>query len=287
MQLRYDNLLIYYEPQYSLSKSAKWKTLKLSNLHAAKTYTGSVTTHTKKRISKAINLLLQSAERKVFINPITHKKEVFKLNFITLTISGNERKLSAKEGYSLLLKPFLQWLTKTHNVNTYIWKAELQRNGQLHYHITTTTWIHWSTIRNKWNYLLSKNSLLDNYQKKHKHSNANSTDVHKVYKIRNISAYLHKELTKSLQNIDSTTGKIWDCSNNIKGQPYFRIDFDDEHEKMLLRIADVMKLTETVHDQFILIKGTKHISKMILNKVEINDYAKYIDKLRRTKTLLS
>lgn len=284
LQLRHDAILLYYEPQYSHSKSAKWKQRKLNNFKEKKGYTGTVTRHTKKRISKAINIMLQTAEQKIIFNPVSHRKEKFKINFITLTISSKERHITANEGYTMLLKPFLKWLTKTKSVNTYIWKAELQKNGQLHYHITTTTWIHWKEIRNKWNYLLAKNGMLKQYAKEHKHANANSTDVHKVYKIRNLSAYLHKELCKSIQNIEATRGKIWDCSNNLKGQNYFKVEFDEEHEKLLLKASRKMTLVEYQDTQFTLIRGNKYLSRMMLNKNEAEEYSKWISDIRRQNT---
>jgi len=257
----------------------------LSNFKEAKTYSGKVTLHTKKRISKAINILLQSMEKQIIINPITKKKKVLKINFITLTISANERKLTAKEAYSKLFKPFLQWLTKTIGVKSYIWKAELTKKGQIHYHLTTTTWIHWSYIRNKWNYLLAKNNMLDNYIERYGHANANSTDVHKVYKIRNISAYLHKELTKSIQNETATSGKLWDCSTNLKGQKYFTILFDETHERLLAKIMKQQNLNEFSGDQFTLIKGNKLLSKQMLTPKELETYASWIMQIRRGNNL--
>lgn len=280
-QLRHDTLLIYNHAFYDLNKSKARTQFKLQNFKNASTYSGQVKLHTKKRISKTINILLQSAEKQIIKNPITKRKEVFKINFITLTISAEERKITAKEAYNKLLKPFIQYLTKTKGVKSYIWKAELTKKGQIHYHLTTTTWIHWSDIRNKWNYLLGKNNLLDHYISVHKHANANSTDVHKVYKIKNISAYLHKELTKSIQNETATTGKIWDCSTNLKGQKYFTVPFDEKHERILAKILAKQHLTEFCGDQFTIIKGNKDLSKQMLTPDESNIYANWILQIRR------
>lgn len=284
-QLRHDSLLIYNQPVYLGNYSKSQVRMKLSNFNDAKTYSGKVTLHTKKRISKAINIMLQSLPKQTIKNPITRRKEIFKINFITLTIHADERKLTPKEAYKLLFKPFLQWLTKTIGVTTYIWKAEFTKKGQIHYHITTGTWIHWKQIRNKWNYILAKNNMLDKYISKHHHANANSTDVHKVYKIRNISAYLHKELTKTLQNETTTSGKLWDCSTNLKGQKYFQVPFDTTHEIILAKIMKTMHLTELSGDQFTLIKGNKNLSKSMLTDKELSQYHNWILQIRRGNTL--
>ena len=279
-QLRHDTLLIYNQPHYSGEFSKAHRLRLQMNFKEAKTYSGKVTLHTKKRISKAINIMLQSLETQRFINPITRRKEVFKINFITLTVSAKENHLTAKDAYNKLLKPFLFFFSKTKGVNTYIWKAELTKKGQIHYHLTTSTWMHWSSIRNKWNYLLAKNDMLKEYIKKHGHANANSTDVHKVYKIRNISGYLHKELTKSMQNETATTGKLWDCSTNLKGQSYFRVPFDITHEKLLAKILSKQKLTEFSGDQFTVIKGTKELGRAMLTDSEKEQFANWITQIR-------
>lgn len=127
--------------------------------------------------------------------------------------------------------------------------------------------------------------MLDNYIKEHGHANANSTDVHKVYKIRNISGYLHKELCKTLQNNIATNGKLWDCSQNLKGQNYYTIQFDTTHEKILAKIASRTYINEFTGDQFTVLKGPKELSKMMLTKDEREAYAKWIMQIRKTNTI--
>lgn len=318
IQLRYDTLLHYEQPVYDDKYSKLHYNKMCQNFKKAKTYSGIITCHTKKRISRAINIMLQSLEKQKIFNPITKKREVFKLNFITLTISGKERRVTPKEGYAILLKPFMQWLTKTKNVHTYIWKAELQKNGQLHYHISTSTWIHHSEIRNKWNYLLAKAGLLDQYAATHNHTNANSTDVHKVYKIRNICAYLHKELCKNIQGMENYitmltnkkivelekkgstdinriaitdniikeySGKVWDCSTNLKGQKYYTVYFDEAHERLLYEASKKMELDEIRFDQFTLIRGNKNLTKMMLTSQEKEQYTAWLLSIRKQHLL--
>lgn len=284
-QLRYDTILLYTENVYSNTTSKQSRLFKLQNFKDTKTYSGHVTIHTKKRISKAINIMLQSIEKQHIKNPITKRKEIFKLNFITLTISAKENHLTPKQGYSLLFKKFLQWLTKTIGVKTYIWKAELQKNGQLHYHITTDTWLHHSYIRNKWNYICAKAGMMEHYQKRYGHTNANSTDVHKVYKIRNLNAYLHKELTKSVQNETPTSGKLWDCSKNLKGQKYFTVYFDEIHEKLLFEASTIQDLKEFNGDNFTVIKGNRFLPKSLLTKQESEKYTNWILSIRNQNLL--
>jgi hypothetical protein len=119
----------------------------------------------------------------------------FKLNFITLTLS-DVQKHSDSDIYKKLLDPFLQWLSYE-GAKGYVWKAEVQNNGNLHYHITTNLFIHYLHIRDKWNYLQWKAGYLDNYEKIHGDNDANSTDVVSVKNELKAKKYMSKYLIKS------------------------------------------------------------------------------------------
>jgi hypothetical protein len=186
----------------------------------APTYAGKVTSGNQKRIKKSVDILLQLSPPRWIENPITMRREIHTLSFVTLTIPAKERHIEANEGHKLLLAPWILKMRRKHNMSTYLWKAEFQRNGQLHYHITTPTWLHYQYIKDEWNNLLSQNGMLVNWFKDHPTKMPNSTDVHKVYKIDCIQAYLQKELCKSTQN-KQTSGKIWDCSMNLKKYKHF------------------------------------------------------------------
>ena len=124
------------------------------------------------------------------------------------------------EAYQTLLEPFLAWLRKTKGVRSYIWKAELQKRGQIHYHITTPSFINWQEIRAKWNRLQMRAGLLDDYYNRFKSVDPNSTDIHQVYKKSDLTSYLIKYLSKSETDKGKTTGKIWDASVNLKQSAY-------------------------------------------------------------------
>lgn len=194
MQVRNSSILMYYHIERS------WENYQNTKRHFSNstTYTGNVTSHSKKRIEKAVNIFLQISPLINLYNPITKTTHPFQLNFITLTISNKERIIAHSFAYKQLLKPFLTWLRDTKKITTYIWKAEVQIRGQVHYHITLNQFLHLTEIKEKWNYLQNKSGILKEYTDINKHSNPNSTDVHSVVKIHNIEAYLCKYMSKHL-----------------------------------------------------------------------------------------
>ena len=99
------------------------------------------------RVDKKGNLILNKSGQ------IQHNF-YFKLAFITLTLS--DRQVHDDDFIKEhLLQPFLYWLNRYYNC-LYVWKAESQLNGNIHFHITIDTFVHWKSIRAKWNKLLAK-----------------------------------------------------------------------------------------------------------------------------------
>lgn len=227
VQLRYKQLLVYNKFEYAEGYGSSKVNYERHCLKGEKTYSGTVTKGAKKRIAKSIDTLLQISPMQKVLNPITNRYQNFQLTFITLTISDDSMNYDAKFCYANLLKPFMEVMKKKWSVESYIWKLELQNRGQIHYHITTNKFIHHTEIRNQWNMLQSNCNLLDSYKQKFGHTNPNSTDIHSVYKIRDIKKYLLKYLSKSEQNQTAVNGKIWDCSENLKKFKPFEFYFED------------------------------------------------------------
>jgi hypothetical protein len=136
--------------------------------------------------------LLASAARTKRIWWSEHETYVsFKLNFITLTLPSKQIHTDTEIAH-LILKPFIRWWREKNPNLLYIWKAEVQDNGNIHYHLTTNSFIHWRTLRKQWN----RRCEALGYVSRSTSSDPNSTDVHAVKNIKNISAYLSAYVTK-------------------------------------------------------------------------------------------
>lgn len=216
VQIRHNYLLIYSRLDYDKFANTGKRHDITAYSSQNKTYNGEANYHVKRRINHAINKLLINSPTRQIWSPVLERIDFFTINFITLTIPTNERMIDAEEGYVKLLKPFLRKMRDKYSLTSYIWKAELQERGQLHYHLTTNTFIHYQSIRDEWNNLLYRCDFMNEYIREHKNYSPNSTDVHKVYKIDDIAAYLSKYIAKDLPTETKLNSKIWDCSNDIK-----------------------------------------------------------------------
>ena len=89
----------------------------------------------------------------------------YKVSMITLTIPSFSADVEEKR-LKKVLNQFLTYARTYYNLVSYVWKAELTKNGNLHYHLLTGDIFGSADVQNKWNELLQKEGLLDNYQQK-------------------------------------------------------------------------------------------------------------------------
>lgn len=203
-----------------------------------KAYSGDMTKGSIQRLKKAVNTLVAIADWKT--SPLLKKKGTFrwKLNFITLTLPSSQGSISDKEIKSKCLNPWLKAMTRKFGLKNYIWKAEKQDNGNLHFHLTTDIYLLHTNIRNEWNYYINKLGYVDRFALKHGHSNPNSIDVHATYKVKNLAAYLIKYITKQNKENQKVEGKMWDCSENLKTRISCQLEIDSA---LYNQITDIVK----------------------------------------------
>lgn len=248
-QFRSRSILSYYKKSGKSVFRSQHRQRSIENLLKQETYTGLVTEGSQKRLTRAIENLIQIAQPKQF--EYNGREYWFKVNFVTLTLYSFARRVPGKEAHQNCLEPLLRWL-RGKGMTAYVWKAELQSKRedchQLHYHLTTDVYIDCLELRAKWNELQKKAGYLDYYFEKFGHWNPNSTDVHATHNKKNLVGYLKKkivtyarkredkikyqqlrnqylvkaEMAKADQNAETIEGKVWDCSQNVKVS-YFEI----------------------------------------------------------------
>jgi len=189
---------------------------------------GKVSAIAKRKILRALKYLLLMANEKTIHNIYTGRMFKFKIAFITLTLPSQQIH-DDNQIKSELLNQFLIELRKFYKVKNYIWRAEKQKNGNLHFHIIVDKFIPQQELRDRWNRIINKLGYVDRYREAQKewHKNGfrvrkellktwpkekqlaaykrgqkinwnspNTTDIHSVQKIHNVKQYIAKYLTK-------------------------------------------------------------------------------------------
>jgi hypothetical protein len=122
------------------------------------------------------------------------------ITFVTLTLPALQFH-SDKEIKRRALVKFCQAICARFGVKNYYWRAEPQKNGNIHFHVIADKFIHWRSVRNLWNSCLEKLGYIDQFERKHGHRDPNSTDIHGLRKIKSIVKYITKYCTKNSTDI--------------------------------------------------------------------------------------
>jgi hypothetical protein len=190
---------------------------------------GRISQIAKRKMSRAIEYLIHMSKPKTINKPYHGRNFTFKVNFITLSLSSKQVH-SDQIIKSELLNQFIIEMRKRWNVQDYVWRAEKQKNGNIHFHIVTGKFIPWNELRNVWNRIQQKLGYVTRYRENrlqwHRHGfnydpkhakhwpyerqrkayqvgnqtgwdNPNSIDVHSIQHIGNIKAYFVKYLSKN------------------------------------------------------------------------------------------
>ena len=208
--------------------------LPVSNKHA-----GFLSFKAKRRMKDAVNWLFLLADDKRIFSKVLKKNRTVKITFVTLTLSAPQMH-DDKVIKSKLLNQLFVELKKYYGVQNYVWRAEKQENGSIHFHILTDAFIPHKLLRLMWNRLQTKLGYVQKYHEKFSGKsfseycalrniaekkadtqtkkayefgcqtdwyNPNSTDIHSIANKKNLAAYVTKYLTKDDQAHDlPTTG---------------------------------------------------------------------------------
>ncbi|MEJ7828454.1 MAG: hypothetical protein WKF91_09670 [Segetibacter sp.] len=155
--------------------------------------------------------------------------KVYQATFVTLTLPAKQVHTD-KEINAQGLNTFITKIKRSHKVINYVWRAEKQDNGNIHYHIITDKYISHDCIRSHWNATIKKIGYIDQYKKnqelRHKEGfqcnnellnkwpiekqfeayqkgkannweNPNTTDIHSLRSVKDVASYICKYITKS------------------------------------------------------------------------------------------
>jgi hypothetical protein len=218
-----------------------------SFLNSSRKAGGNVSIQAKRKISKAIEYLVTTSTEKKVKEKIYGKTITFKCAFVTLTLPSKQAHPDT-EIINKCLNSLLIELTKYHCVKNYIWRAEKQQNGNIHFHILIDKFVAWYELRNRWNRIVNKLGYTDRFKEKHGHKTPNSTDIHSTRKIKNLKAYLAKYLTKQTDSTDNTkceneskfppSGRIWGCNHALSKTRGLNLIIDSEIDSELRKITE-------------------------------------------------
>ena len=186
----------------------------LQNLNEVK-YKGVLSLRAKKRLSTCVNWLYCLSKEKKVLVPDIGKRVKFRISMLTITLSAPQMHSDSFVKKEMLNK-LLEKLRYHCGMRAYIWRAEIQTKctNNIHFHITTNVYVHHKDLRRYWNDIQSSYGYIDAFEASHGHRDPNSTDVHSIYKIKNLAAYLCKYMAKECEG-RKIEGRQWFLSTAL------------------------------------------------------------------------
>jgi hypothetical protein len=159
--------------------------------------------------------------------------------FMTLTVPKQARPYKTSDkAIKALLARLMDNLRTSHNLNLYIWKAEAQLRGNIHFHLIIDAFVFHKTVRKLWFNLLLKNDLLLKGQ-----TFANSSRIvwmNVIDSVESLKYYLvgymdQKEAENGRliskhdksKTVRQIHGNCWGSSDNLKYKPLTIEDLTD------------------------------------------------------------
>lgn len=231
-------------PIQSTKTKAIMRESSLKNLIRNNEYNGYVSRATVKRIGHMVENLVFALETSSNLGGrgVTPRKA--KPTFITLTLAYEQIQNDNYIKRHMLMR-FIEILKKDKGVQNYIWRAEPQKNGNIHFHIICDRFIKWEFIREQWNKIQARHDYIDAFEQKWGHRDPNGTDIHELKDINNIAAYICKYMTKD-KPLRKIEGRIWGCSNNFHKVKNPRIEVCEHIIKELEELVRSKKVYKKV-----------------------------------------
>jgi hypothetical protein len=165
-------------------------------------------------------------------------KQTRYVTFVTLTLSAKQMH-SDNEIKRELLNPFIITAIRQLNVKQYLWRAEAQENGNIHFHLFMDAYIPHQKLRVLWNSCQERLGYISRFKAIHSHTNPNSTDIERIKSPKGASIYVTKYISKE-SKYRKLEGRCWGCSDGLKAIKSYEV-IGDYETNSLIRHAENTK----------------------------------------------
>lgn len=148
-----------------------------------------------KKIKTALQWLSEFSRSKTYVSKNGIKIK-YKISFITLTLASSQIH-SDKEIVKRCLNSWLTNMRTNYGMRNYIWRAEKQKNGNIHFHIATDANPNHYMILYSWNKAQNLLGYVDRYQQSNNSTEQPpSTQIKRANQSHKIDNYIAKYLSK-------------------------------------------------------------------------------------------
>jgi len=200
--------------------------------------------------------------------------------FITLTLPF-EQYHEDKEITKTILGTFFDKCRKIGILSNYVWRAEKQMNGNIHYHILSDTFVSYSLIYRLWKIALNSLGYVKKYTDKFRNMSFDEyknlphnkkQDLQKIVDkyakgvrenwenppcvkvdycddINQVGSYIAKYTAKDSDNENIVTGRVWSCSSSVS-EAVKKFKSDEEFNKFWYCVGTEMFKREVFESDY-------------------------------------
>lgn len=164
----------------------------------------------KKRFKKCCSALFDIAT----LAKLTGKrKKRVRFVFTTLTLPfGKIDDYAAKRAFSRTLDK----LKKYNFITEYVWRAEVQKRGALHFHMISTRYIPRERLRRIWSNALRATGEMKGFTVKYGLKDTQGVNIKEVYSTEGAVKYIQKYLSKDSKGKRAIKGRQWGASDGLR-----------------------------------------------------------------------
>jgi hypothetical protein len=180
----------------------------------SKKFSGSLSKRSQKKI---VQICQNWQDTLDYINDSNKKRGIHKkrqIVLLTLTLSQPQH-TDDRDIKRYLLVPFLQKIIRLVPDINYLWKAEPQKNGNIHFHILIDRFIEKETIQLLWNKIQYRHGYHPKELFASKKLGAPSTRIEGLRSKNNAVSYMAKYISKN-EGERPLNGRLWGCNNKLK-----------------------------------------------------------------------
>jgi hypothetical protein len=292
LKVDYENSI---NPDYVKPKKNHFEQQKNTIVRQAHNFTLSDNAH--RTLKRKINWLYYLAKSKQIKTYSGKDIFNFKIAFITLTLPSKQKESTAQVT-NVLFNQFLTEVRQRSGMQNYVWRLEFQKNGNVHYHLVTDTYLDYFFLQKIWNRILDKAGYVQEYSDKHKNMSLaqynaaynangkqefsviakryalgcknkwlqpNSVDVKSVISKKAISNYISKYFSK-----DSSGGTICNILDTPENSANLRLWFCS---RSLSKLNSISEYSEAVdYDLFHILSGENKVKTYICRWAKVLYY---------------
>ena len=261
----------------AIKRFENYQSRKVSNNNLTIKKSSYMLSSTSKRLLKdsIMSMYVLSKPRTIYVN---QKLSIYnyRMSFITLTLPSKQ--IHSDKDIKICLDRFLTRLRNDMGIVNYVWKAELQINKNIHFHLTLDKYCSYNSIRYYWNQCINHLGYVDKYSDKMKQLSINQYAILRNKKVEDIKDVYIRGVRCEWNSPNSVDVRSVLASKDISNylSKYFAKNDDDCKDDDILRIASFGRVWSR----------SQSLSKLkYKNKIDVNEIKSFIDNLIQLPSL--